>query len=306
MSMDNKSTILIVEDGMLYQQQLVNTLQGQYTLHLASSGESALDILNDSLPQLILLDIVLPDINGFDLLTILKSTERTQSIPVIIITGLGNDKDEEKGLLLGAVDYIKKPFNQTIVRARVRTQMQIMHHIQTIEELGFLDALTELANRRKFDYQIEYEWSRAIRKQTPISLLFLDLDHFKQYNDTYGHSQGDIILQTVASIMKSTLKRSTDIPCRWGGEEFAVLLPETKKAEAVQIAENLRANIEKASVLCLGDGSMTHITVSIGLATTIPQKHQLLSAFVEKTDHFLYQAKKCGRNQLSFSPHELD
>lgn len=300
MAADEKYTILIIEDGTFYQKELHDTLAEYYHLLVAESGKQALDILLKTRPHLILLDIVLPDISGFELLSIIKEMEPVQDIPVMIITGLDSENDEEKGLLLGAVDYIRKPFNHTIVRARVRTQMQIIKHIETIEQLSFLDALTALPNRRKFDYQIEYEWNRAVRKQTQISLLLVDLDFFKQYNDTYGHSQGDVMLQTVAKVMRGTIQRSTDIPCRWGGEEFAILLPETSLQEAVDMAENLRLNIEKTTVPSLKEGQSTHITISIGVASMVPKDKESLSTLVEKADALLYVAKENGRNQVRF------
>lgn len=298
--MNSKYEILVIEDGKLYQQELVEALRDSYSLVFADNGEMALKMLNIHHPHLILLDIVLPDVNGFDLLSRIKSSEETQAIPVIIITGLNEDSDEERGLLLGAVDYIKKPLNPTIVRARVRTQIQIIQHIHTIEQLSFLDALTELPNRRKFDYQIEYEWNRAIRKKTPLSLLMMDLDNFKAYNDRYGHSQGDSMLQSVAKVLKKSLKRSIDIPCRWGGEEFAVLLPETETTEALEIAERIRTNIEAYQVRNISDNSVTSITVSIGVCTAHPVTDQPLSAFINDADKLLYEAKEGGRNRVVY------
>lgn len=292
--------ILVIEDGKFYQDDLVHTLQDFYKVIVADNGAKAMEILEKRKPDLILLDIVLPDVNGFDLLKKIKEAEATNDIPIIVITGLGDDSDEEKGLLLGAVDYIKKPFNQTIVRARVRTHIQILHHIHTIEQLSFLDALTELPNRRKFDYQIEYEWTRAIRRGTSLCLLLMDLDNFKTYNDSYGHSQGDVMLQTVAEVLKDSLKHPTDIPCRWGGEEFAVLLPETQLDEAVVLAEKIRMQIEKKPILCINQKSPTYMTVSIGAACMRPSANDPLRMLLEKADKMLYKAKENGRNQVQF------
>ena len=301
--MDNSKEyrILIIEDGKVNQKVLVDTLQDTYTIYTAVSGKSAIKMAKKFHPHLILLDIVLPDINGFDVLKQLKEDRTTKNIPVIFITGLDNDKDEEKGLTMGAVDYIRKPFNSFLVKARVDIHIQIAAQLLAIEKLSFFDALTDLPNRRKFDYHMEYEWQRAIRKKTLIGLLMMDLDSFKSYNDNYGHTQGDVMLKAVAEVLKSTLNRSTDMPCRWGGEEFAVLIPETTQEGLLLIAEKIRAEIEMLKVPNTLTNEVTKITVSIGAICVIPRQHELLAEFIGKADSLLYKAKKEGRNRVASS-----
>lgn len=298
--MENKPKykILIIEDGQLNQKILLDTLRDTYTVHAVERGAEALKTARKFRPHLILLDIILPDINGFDLLRELKETNDLHHIPVIIITELNNDIDEEKGLRLGAVDYIRKPFNRMLVKARVNTHIQIVAQLLTIEKLSFFDALTGLPNRRKFDYHMEYEWHRAIRKQTRIGLMMMDLDHFKNYNDTFGHTQGDAMLKAVAKVLNVTLGRSTDTPCRWGGEEFAVLIPETTAESLLLMAEKIRVGIEEIAVPNIHNGEATKMTVSLGVVSTVPQKDEPLSAFIEKADRYLYRAKKAGRNRV--------
>jgi len=298
--MDNRKEfkILIIEDGIVNQKVLVDTFKDIYTLHAVSLGKDAIKMAKRFQPHLILLDIILPDMNGFDLLKQFKENKYTQNIPVIIITGLDNDKDEEMGLSIGAVDYIRKPFNSVLVKARVNIHIQIIKQLLTIERLSFYDALTGLVNRRKFDYHVEYEWHRAIRKNTFIGLLMMDLDNFKIYNDTYGHTQGDVMLKAVAGVLTSILNRTTDIICRWGGEEFAVLLPETSGADLLLIAEKIRTEIEALEVPGLRTAEATKITVSIGAVCVTPEQDELSADFIEKADFLLYKAKRDGRNQV--------
>ena len=291
-------SLLIVEDGKVNQRVLVDALQDTYTLYTAVSGHAALKMASKVRPHIILLDIILPDIDGFEVLKQLKEDEKTRNIPVIFITALDNDQDEEKGLTMGAVDYIRKPFNSFLVKARVDIHIQLLRQLRTIEKLSFFDPLTDLLNRRKFDYHMEYEWRRAIRKKTLIGLLMMDLDYFKSYNDHYGHMQGDLMLKAVAAVLKNTLHRPTDITCRWGGEEFAVLISETTPDGLLLIAEKIRAGIETLDVPYILTGESTKITMSIGANCVVPCQNELVAGFIEGADSLLYKAKKAGRNRV--------
>lgn len=291
--------ILVVEDSQLNQQIIRGILQDTYRVEKAITAGEALEKVQDFQPDLILLDIILPDANGFDVLVALKNREESRDIPVIIITGLDSEEDEEKGFLLGAVDYIKKPFKNAIVRARVNTQIHIIRQMNTIERLGLTDALTGAFNRRAFDNQIHYEWGRAIRENLVISMIMMDIDHFKQYNDTYGHPQGDTMLRSLVKVLKSALG-STDYVFRYGGEEFAVLLPGNGLKAALGEAERLRSGVERMGVLSYSTQSITKITVSLGVSTTSPRASEQLPQFIEQADRMLYRAKKSGRNQIQF------
>jgi diguanylate cyclase (GGDEF)-like protein len=293
-----RDTILVVDDDKFNLNVLSHILKSQYNVHVAKSGNQALKRVGQDKPDLILLDVLMPDMDGYEVLIALKNSDLTRHIPVIFITGLSNAEAEEKGFFLGAVDYITKPFNNSIVMARVRNQLQIVHQIRTIERLGMIDALTNIPNRRSFDESIEFEWNRAIREQSFLSLLFLDVDFFKKYNDTYGHPQGDVLLQEIVRIVSDTLRRSTDRVFRYGGEEFTVILPNTPVNAAIGIAETIRRNVQRAQIQNLNNAKPTAITVSIGVAGHAPQKDETYTDLLERADSALYKAKRSGRNQV--------
>jgi diguanylate cyclase (GGDEF)-like protein len=227
----------------------------------------------------------------------LKAADKTRNIPVIFISGLGTPEDEEKGLLLGAADYISKPFSAVIVKLRVRSQIQILNYLAAVKNLNLTDQLTGLPNRRSFDERLHVEWKRAVRVKAPISILILDLDSFKAYNDTYGHVQGDVLLHAVANILMQELKRPTDFAARWGGEEFVALLSSTDWTEAVNLAEQIRMSIANA-VIPLADGQATKTTISIGVNSQMPAPGDLTDDFILRADKALYTAKEEGRNRV--------
>ncbi|MDR3322428.1 MAG: diguanylate cyclase [Synergistaceae bacterium] len=292
-----KYSILAVDDERANLAVLNRILSADYTIFTAKSGEEALDRAQKDRPDLILLDIVMPGMNGFDVLTKLKESPHTRNIPVIIVTGLSSEEDEEKGFFLGAVDYITKPFKNAIVLARVRTHIQIIHQIRTIERLGLIDPLTDIANRRSFDDRIDMEWRRSVREGKPISFLMMDLDKFKNYNDTYGHPQGDVLLKTVAKIFAAAARRPSDLAARLGGEEFGILLPDADLESALSIAEKIRSEVE-ATRIPAPDGAVTSATISIGAASLIPREGDLAKDFISKADVNLYNAKSTGRNRI--------
>ena len=292
-----KNSLLIVDDEKSNIMVLTRILSSEYTIYAAKNGPDALEVANEYLPDIILLDIIMPGMNGYEVITILKSSDKTKEIPVIFVTGLNDAENEEKGLLLGAADYIHKPFRAVTVQLRVRCQIQMLNYIHTIKQLSMTDQLTNLPNRRNFDERVRLEWDRAIRNRAPISVLIIDLDNFKSYNDTYGHQQGDMALQAVAKIFIQELKRSIDYIARWGGEEFVVLLMNTDGDEAAGIAERLRISTENSSVP-LADGQVTNITISIGVNTLTPAPDSSLGDFIRHADEALYTAKRRGRNRV--------
>ena len=289
-------TILIADDEKMNVEILGGILSPAYNLLISRNGTRALDLTKEHRPDLILLDVLMPDMSGFDVIARLKEDEATSKIPVIFITGLSGAEDEEKGFLLGAVDYIAKPFVKTIVKARVNTHIKIVDHLRTIESIGLIDPLTKIANRRGFENRLAIEWNRSFREQTPISILLMDLDKFKVYNDTYGHQQGDAALKAFAEIASRTPLRGVDFSARWGGEEFVILLPGTGVEGAVTVAERVRKNVEDRVVLT-EDGVETRMTVSIGVNTTLPGVASSTEDFIKKADQALYKAKEMGRNR---------
>ena len=300
MTESNKPTLLLVDDERSSLDVLMHILKPEHDLRIAKSGAAALKVAEEHRPDLILLDILMPDMDGYEILGRLKNSDRTRDIPVIFITGLSQAEDEEKAFNLGARDYIVKPFNNAIVRARVRTQLQIVKHIRTIERLGMIDALTDIPNRRSFDNHLLVEWRQAVRQKTSIALLMADADRFKLYNDTYGHPQGDLVLQTVARCIVGCLRRPTDLAARVGGEEFGVILPETDLAGAMQVAESIRSLVAATDIPCLHKDATTKITVSIGAAAMIPEADDTAEDFFARADAKLYEAKMRGRNTVRY------
>jgi len=297
LSESQQNSILIVDDEKLNIKILTRILSPIYTLYTATDGETAIQIAREHRPDLILLDIVMPRMDGYEVMNTLKKSEKTRRIPVIFATGLDSADDEARGLASNAADYITKPFNSSIVKLRVRNQIQIVNQMRTIERISMTDMLTDIPNRRSFETQLAMEWGRAIRSGAPISLFMLDIDGFKVYNDTYGHPQGDKALQMVAGIFHNVLRRSSDFVARYGGEEFAAIAPNTDSGSALGIAETMRREIEEA-VIPLVDGSPSKVTVSIGVHTCVPTADDYVCDLLEHADKALYEAKSTGRNRV--------
>lgn len=294
---ESKGTILIVDDEQVNLLSLVKILEDKYDLKLAKNGEQAIAIAQKTLPDLILLDVMMPGMDGFEVISKIKTIDEIAHIPIIFITGLNSAENEEKGFLLGAVDYVTKPFKPIVVKARIGTHMRIIRQLQLNEKMGMQDGLTEIANRRYFDIQLSREWNRAIREKIPISFLAMDIDEFKKYNDTYGHLQGDTMLKAVAKTIERAAKRSSDFTARIGGEEFGLLLPNTAKEGAVVVAEQIRLLVEEMQVPCT-TGEITKATLSIGVTCSIPKENELFIDFIEHADKNLYAAKAQGRNRV--------
>lgn len=290
-------SILIVDDDPSSLKVLNQILSPDYDILLAKSGEEAVELAVSERPDLILLDVIMGDMSGYDVLKQLKSIQETSITPIIFITGLSSAEDEEKGLVLGASDYIAKPFLDVVVRARVNTQINNVRQRREIEYLSMTDALTGIPNRRSFDMRLSVEWAHAIREKTPIAVLLIDVDNLKKYNDTYKHMQGDIMLKTVAGILASAVRRAQDIAARIGGDEFAVLLPNTDMEAALEIAESLRGSVEAAAIMT-SDKKKTSITISIGAACSKPSPGDLSDSLISLADSRLYQAKSDGRNKV--------
>lgn len=295
-----KSSILIIEDVNADIDILNHILKKHYTLYIAKSGEAALKMAVEQKPDLILLDIILPDMTGFAVLEKLKESNETRGIPVIIITAINNAQYEEKGLSHGAVDYITKPFHNTVVLARIKIHMQILHYIRTIEQLGLIDSLTGVANRRGFTSRTGMEWDRAAENRKPLGLLLIDVDSFKAFNDAFGRPQGDLMLQETAMAVGGILKRPADLLARWEDDAFAVLLPSTEPHGAISLAEEIRKEIESLDVRHLEHSQKTPITVSIGVASTVPSEGQTFGDLIAAAERLLNEAKQSGKNKVCF------
>jgi diguanylate cyclase (GGDEF)-like protein len=301
--------VLIVEDSVFNQQSLIDILlseeanepgemYGSFSTDIASTGYEALRMAETFKPDLILLDIIMPGLNGFEVLKRLKNTPATEPIPVIIITGLADEEDEETGLQLGAVDYIVKPFNKTIVLSRIKIHRRIVEQMRTIEQYSLHDPLTGIMNRRSFDFRVNSIWQIANRQQEPVSLMMVDIDDFKNFNDKYGHTHGDLALKTVAYAVAKSLKRDTDMVFRWGGEEFIVLMPSTPIDGALYIGERVLKNIRNTAIPSLEGVKPAKVTASIGIASALPTADKTILDLVRQADRAMYSAKKAGKNKV--------
>lgn len=293
-----QATVLIVDDEPINISVLAQSLALHYRVKIATSGHKALGIINSPTPpDLVLLDIQMPDIDGYEVLIQMRQHDATKSIPVIFITAKDAAEDEAKGLDLGAMDYITKPFNLPVVNARVRNQLALKQKADLLERLALIDGLTEIPNRRHYDNRLADEWRRSIQEQQEIAIIMIDIDEFKAFNDNYGHAQGDMALKQVAGVISNQLRRSSDLAARYGGEEFVVLLPSCKLEAAEQIAEKIRLAVVELQIP--NEYSKTQkITVSLGVAC-IQAKSDFTSVCLQKrADELLYQAKRNGRNQF--------
>lgn len=290
-----KSIIMAIDDQNFNLQFLRHTLQ-EYTFIGVTSCQEAATLLASTLPDLILLDVIMPDMDGYEFIKILKAEERTRSIPVIFVTSLNSVKDEETGFNLGAVDYITKPFNPTIVRARIRNTLKFIHQQKLLEKMALIDGLTEIPNRRFFENALFKEYSSASRYKKHLSLIMIDVDCFKHYNDLYGHYKGDEVLFLIAQTINSCLKRPDDFLARYGGEEFAVILPNTDANGGKKIAEEIRQSIYNKKIPHPKSETDPYLTISLGGYSGIPKADDNAHSYIEEADRCLYQAKRNGKN----------
>ncbi len=296
-----KQTVLIVDDSRTNIMTLAELLQKHWTVRVANNGKAALRIAFSKIqPDIILLDVMMPEMDGYEVCRQLKGAPETKDIPVIFVTAMSQVEDEEYGLKLGAIDYITKPYSPPLVTARVRNQLELKKYRDFLKQSSMMDGLTQIANRRRFDEALRVEWQRALRYSTSIALLMMDIDHFKYYNDTYGHLEGDACLQTVARLLQSIPQRSTDLVARWGGEEFAALLPDTALEPAVQIAEKMLTRIQEERLPHSSSLVADIVTISLGVGVHLPKNGESPDVLVKKADVALYRAKNSGRNRISF------
>jgi len=294
-----KAVILVVDDTPANIKILVEALRSDYDVMVATRGEQALELAAGEMqPDLILLDMMMPEMDGHEVCRRLKSNDRTRDIPVIFITAESSPQSEEKSFELGAVDYVIKPFSLPIVRARVRTHVTLKHRTDMLARLALLDGLTGIPNRRRFDELLEMEWQRCLQKQMPISIIMADVDHFKLYNDTYGHGAGDKCLAGIGKILREVASRPGDLAARYGGEEFSMLLPFTPHDGALQVAENLRKKVSGTQVDSTSGATSRRVTVSVGVATVVPRPDMDPADLLKAGDEMLYQAKGDGRNRV--------
>lgn len=296
---EEKSRILVVDDERSNINVLGTILSERYDVSIALNGARALQLaVTNPQPDMILLDIQMPAMDGYEVCRRLKAAPETQNIPVIFITVMTTEEDECRGLELGAVDYITKPFRPSIVLARIKVHLELKKKRDLLERLSTQDVLTGLANRRRFQDYLGHEWRRSVRAETALSLILLDIDHFKQFNDHYGHLLGDDCLRQVAQAIVGRLKRATDLVARYGGEEFVCVLPDTSLEGAIKVAKKLHAAVCALAIPHEYSSVASHVTVSLGIATTVPTPRSEPTSLLQDADQRLYAAKKAGRNRL--------
>lgn len=296
---NKKPTILIVDDVVSNLMMLSDLLSDDYEIKIAKSAQKGLEILkkNNYEIDLILLDIVMPEMDGYEMCKILKSDEATKSIPIIFVTAKDDAKDEEYGLNIGAIDYIIKPFNKTIVKLRVGNQIEMKLKSDMLEELSMYDGLTNIPNRRYFDKKLDEMYRSKLRRQGAMSLLMIDIDYFKLYNDNYGHGKGDETLKKVALALDGSLSRGGDFLARYGGEEFVVLLDEDKEKEAKQVAKKLLQSVRNLEIEHAFSKVEKIVTISVGVYALKVDSGTQKDDILQKADKALYMAKEDGRNR---------
>ena len=336
--MKHETKILIVDDEPAAIQMMRKTLQGMGVLRYATGGQEALERVANDPPHLILLDANMPGMDGFATCHALQ--EAYPDIPVVFVTASGDFAHEIRALEAGASDFISKPINPPVVRARVAMHLRFKAQSDLLRDLSHRDPLTGIANRRALEERLASEWRRAARHQAPLSLLMLDVDHFKAYNDHYGHIAGDACLARVAEALAQTIGRAEDLVARYGGEEFAALLAGSGPEEALALAEKVRAAVQALAIPHAHSSASDRVSVSIGVASLVPgggagstarggaretggadesvgtgasggvgkpgaaspSGFQISQELFERADQALYAAKQAGRNRVSIRP----
>lgn len=311
-SVNHRGRILIVDDTPVNLEIAGKTLEKEnYDLYIADSGPTALDLIEKIDFDLILMDIMMPEMDGFETFQQIRRNEKHKNIPVIFLSAKVDIEDVIKGLEMGGVDYIRKPFNELELKARVQTHVELKKTREELEQknkslrlaykkieiAATTDPLTKLINRREMIKFMDYEKKKYHRNKQSFSIIIGDVDFFKRINDSYGHNVGDSVLIKVAEILKSTVRKQDSV-CRWGGEEFMLLLPGTLGDGAVELAEKLRRKIE--NYFFLYDGAEIKVTITFGIS--VYEGSMDLDELISQADTALYQAKQNGRNLVMIHP----
>ena len=297
--MTTKPVILIVDDETSNIEIMSCLLESEYEICFAKSGARALEIAGPIAPDLILLDIMMPGLDGYEVCRRLKLDEALADVPVIFTTGLDGFEDEARGLSAGAIDYVTKPIQPEILRRRVSNHLEMKRMRDQLANLAMTDALTGLGNRRLLEQHLRAESRRLARCGEWLSVLMLDIDCFKQFNDFYGHLRGDDCIRMVASALRDTLHRPGDFCARYGGEEFCCILPGTDFSGAMSVAEEMRRQVELHAISNAGAGQNRVVTVSVGVATGRCTPDLSGEPWLSQADRLLYQSKQAGRNRVS-------
>ena len=293
-------TILIIDDSPVQAEFLRSILADDYQVTICHTAEDGLREAKSGGFSLVLLDVIMPDMDGFSLLRELQESDITKYLPVILITSLADIQNEERGLTMGAVDYIAKPFSPIIVRARVNTHIKLYHYQTRFRKQAMVDELTGIANRRRYEGDSLMRWREAIVLKMPLSICMFDIDKFKLYNDTYGHPAGDKVIAAVAQAAAPCFRRATDLLARYGGEEFVAVLLGNDAESAFSVMRGVRKAVEDLRIPASSPVS-PWVTVSAGGVTLVPKAGDSYDTYLKIADAMLYEAKNAGRNTVVWS-----
>jgi len=302
-SKEKKNKVLIIDDNKVTQQLAIALLDKKnYTVLSAENGMQGIGMAKTHEPQVILLDVMMPEMDGYEVCNLLKSNDKTKNIPIIMVTGKAESMDKINAFELGAADYVTKPFDYAELQARITTQIkmknlwdEVQDKNKQLQEIVKTDWLTNLYNHRHFHERIFEEFNRAKRYKLPLSCTFIDIDYFKNVNDTHGHQAGDEVLKSISNLFRESI-RDVDFAARYGGEEFALVFPHTVLGVAENICERLRKKIE--SEVFIFNEIKIKITISLGVSGTLENKTTTYDELIRFADDALYAAKNEGKNRV--------
>ncbi|HFQ88854.1 MAG TPA: PleD family two-component system response regulator [Desulfobulbus sp.] len=317
---DYRITVLLVDDQQMIAEAVRRALESEeLDFHYCQNPTRAIDMATSLEPTIILQDLVMPELDGLTMVKFFRANPVTAQVPIIVLSTKEEPEIKSKAFELGANDYLVKLPDRIELIARIRyhsrayisqkqrdeafealrrSQRKLAEANKVLERLSSLDGLTGVPNRRRFDQLLRKEWQRAIRHGSSISIIMMDIDFFKLFNDTYGHQGGDDCLRQVAGILEKSVQRETDMVARYGGEEFVAILPETGVKGALAVAEDMRANVEARKIPHENSKITDHVTISVGVATTVPERGSQPEDLIAAADQALYQAKNNGRNRV--------
>jgi diguanylate cyclase (GGDEF)-like protein len=302
--MKEMQKVLIIDDSPLSATVLKDILIDEYEVFTSYSGIEGYDMAVDINPDIILLDIVMPDINGYEICKKLKKNVLTSGIPVIFISSLDEMEDEMKGLKLGAIDYITKPFRNPIVKIRIRNHLELKKTHDTLDHLSMYDPVTDLYNRRYFNEIAQKKWKMAVAEEMSVSIILIDIDQFEVYNGDYGHVMGDECLKTIANCIKNSMRDENDIVAVLGAYRFICFLTKMDNNEAIDLGNKIRNNIHDKGIPFKYSPISNIVTVSGSVGTTIPKEDMLIIDLIRKLDRLLAEIRREGGNRFRFLNYE--